>query len=730
MSNPQSPAQGGAAGATPEASASASRRIGTTIGGRYNVISLLGAGEMGELYLVEHNILRKNLALRILSAKLLPTRELAARFEREALTTAPLEHPSIVAPTDVGRTEDGSSFLVFEYVDGKNLRELLAAGAMPVPRALHIARQIASALAGAHSVNAVHRDLTPDKILLRQREGDKDLVKILDFGLAQVRTEAMLPSQWDASRSQAPTRHATAFGTPRYMAPEQSVGGEVDARTDLYTFGVILYELLTGTPPFTGEDPAELLRQHVVGKVPTLAERAPTLAVPAALEQLIMQLLAKDPKDRPETARAVLEALDSVATAERIEIGQAAPTEPEQPEGGSLAQALAELAPSPSDAPKETADAPAAKSQLAQGDSLSPLAAAMSSGNHKPLPKLRAPSVVDLAILKPDSVNPAVLAPAPPPSASERVLDGSKEVARLGREVVWPAMKQRGETAVSWARTDVPRLWIQGLDWLRPRLPPKLRGLPQRTLGLAIGAVIGLVVLLLLIAIWPSRPAPKPTAPVKSALTGFASEREMEQGVEQGPAALAALVAKYPKDARCHRALVRAYAAKKNYVEALRALVPLLQLDPSAQSDEAMSQVVADAVFVPEISDSALAFLETAMGAHGVDVLLALADKSPPEPLAARLNQSLAKDVVRQSASPETLLLLDLRAATRCEQKKALLPRAGQQGGARVLQYLRGLQSPVGCGAGGKSDCWPCLRKGPALQSAASAIEQRGGVAP
>jgi len=158
--------------------------------------------------------------------------------------------------------------------------------------------------------------------------------------------------------------------------------------------------------------------------------------------------------------------------------------------------------------------------------------------------------------------------------------------------------------------------------------------------------------------------------------------------------------------------------------------VPLLQLDPSAQSDEALSQIVADAVFVPEISDSALAFLETAMGPHGVDVLLDLADKTPTEPWRTKLAQSLAKPTVRQLASAETVLLLDLRAAARCDQKKALLPRAGQQGGARVQQYLQGLQSTVGCGTGGKADCWPCLRKGGALQSALTAIAQRGGTPP
>ncbi len=727
---PHSPAAGGAAGSTQNASENLSKRIGATVGGRYKIISLLGAGELGGMYLAEHNQLHKSLALKVISSELLPSPELAARFESAALATAPLDHPNIVAPTDIGRTEDGAVFLVYEYLTDKTLREALAAGPLPLPRVLHIARQLLGALVAAHSAGVLHQDLTPEKIVLQQRAGESELVKVRDFGLAKVRAEALGATQWDPSRSQAPTRHATAFGAPQYLAPEQSVGGEVDARADLYSLGVILYELLTGSPPFRGEDPAELLKQHVVGKVPALSERAPKLVVPAALEQLVMQLLAKSPEERPATARAVFAVLDPLAVAEGLGAAPALPSDPNRTKEESLASALADLA-SPGGAAAGSDDEGESKSKWpGPGAPDSPLAAALGVGQSAPPPKLRVPSAVDLELLQPDTANPAMLAPAPPPSASERVLDGSKEVARLGREVLLPAVKERGERAWTAARTHGTQGWSRLLGFIRPRLPPKLAEVSDGAIGLAVGGVAALLVLLLVILAWPAKQPPKPPVVAHAAMPGFASEREMERGVEQGPAALAALVAKYPSDARCHRALVRAHAAKKNYVEALRALVPLLQLDPSAQSDEALSQIVADAVFVPEISDSAFAFLETAMGPHGIDVLLELADKTPTEPWRTKLAQSLAKPTVRQLASPETLLLLDLRAAARCEQKKALLPRAGQQGGARVQQYLQGLQSTAGCGTGGKADCWPCLRKGGALQSALGAIAQRGGTAP
>lgn len=730
MPIPQSPAAEGAPGSTRNAAESLSKRIGATVGGRYKIISLLGAGELGGVYLIEHNQLRKNMALKVISTELLPSPELAARFESAALATAPLDHPSIVAPTDIGRTEDGAVFLVYEYLTGKTLREALTSGPLPLPRVLHIARQLVSALVVAHSVGVLHHDLTPEKIVLQQREGEPDLIRVRDFGLAKVRAEALGATQWDPSRSQAPTRHATAFGAPQYLAPEQSVGGEVDARADLYSLGVILYELLTGSPPFRGEDPAELLKQHVVGKVPALSERAPGLKVPESLEQLVMQLLAKSPDERPATARAVFTTIDPLAVAEGLGTAPALPKDPNQTKEESLASALADLA-SPGRAAADADDESGIKPKWpGPSGSDSPLAAALGVGQSAPPPKLRVPSAVDLELLQPDTANPAMLAPAPPPSASERVLDGSKEVARLGREVLLPAVKERGERAWTAARTHGNRGWSRLLGFIRPRLPPKLREVSDGTIGLAVSGVAAVLGLVLVIIAWPASAPPKRPVVARAALPGFASDREMEHGVEQGPAALAALVAKYPSDARGHRALVRAYAAKKKYVEALRALVPLLQLDPSAQSDEALSQIVAEAVFVPEISDSALAFLETAMGPHGIDVLLDLAEKTPAEPWRTKLTQSLAKPMVRQLASPEALLLLDLRAAARCDQKKALLPRAGQQGGARVQQYLQGLLSTTGCGTGGKADCWPCLRKGGALQSAITAIGQRGGTPP
>ena len=167
-----------------ETSEGAQRLVGTTVGGRYKVTSLLGEGGMGAVYLVEHMLMRKRMALKVLNAELSKNREMVARFEREAMAAAHLEHPNVVAATDLGFTDEGALFLVLEFIDGKSLREVLNFGPISSARVIHIARQISSALQRAHSVGIVHRDLKPENVMIMNRDGDPDFVKVLDFGLA------------------------------------------------------------------------------------------------------------------------------------------------------------------------------------------------------------------------------------------------------------------------------------------------------------------------------------------------------------------------------------------------------------------------------------------------------------------------------------------------------------------------------------------------------------------
>jgi serine/threonine-protein kinase len=277
---------------------------GTIIGGRYRVVAAIGEGSMGAVYRVEQLETREVLALKLLHSDLSRHPEIIARFEREAIAASRVEHPNVVHATDFGCTADGSFYLVLELVEGRDLREELAAGPMEASRAINIMLGVVAGIRGAHEKGVIHRDLKPENIMLIEHEGNRDFVKLLDFGIA--RLEAANPQ----SGMQALTVVGQPLGTPEYMSPEQVLGKPVDARTDLYSLGVIFYELLTGACPFDG-NVATLLRQHLSSEPPALP--AAIAADKPQVARIVRMLLAKDPKNRFQTAAELAEALNASA---------------------------------------------------------------------------------------------------------------------------------------------------------------------------------------------------------------------------------------------------------------------------------------------------------------------------------------------------------------------------------------------------------------------------------
>ena len=312
--------------------------VGTTIAGRYKVEKWLGEGGMGAVYLVQHTGIRKRLALKLLRPALSAIPAVLTRFEREAMAAAHLDHPNVAAAIDYGRTEDGRFYLALEYVEGQELRAALnkAQGPLPIARALFIARQIASALVRAHEVGIVHRDLKPENVMLVQREGHGDFVKVLDFGLAQVpqRITEEPSEEGGAEKASKLTKMGDIFGTPPYMAPEQTVGESTDGRTDLYALGIILYEMLAGVRPFTGKSILVLIQQHLSTPPPPICERAPTVKVPKEVEALVQRLLAKKPEERFQHPQELLAAIDRITATYQLVWPPGTPTWT----GGSSAQ--------------------------------------------------------------------------------------------------------------------------------------------------------------------------------------------------------------------------------------------------------------------------------------------------------------------------------------------------------------------------------------------------------
>ena len=278
-------------------------RIGQTVDGRYKILAAMASGSMGAVYKAERIPVGKLVAIKFLHASYAKDSEFLARFERETRVMSKLAHPNCVSVVDFG-VWDGAPYLVMEYVAGTTLRALLDDGPLAPERALKLAKQIAAALAHAHSHGVTHRDVKPANIMISQELGTGDHVRILDFGLARLRGNV----------GRDATQANVVVGTPNYMAPEQTIGGgTIDARTDIYAVGVVLFEMVAGVRPFTADDTMQLLGMHRGAPVPQLTEKMLIpVPLPVGLQDLIEQAMAKAPDDRFQTALELTAAIDAL----------------------------------------------------------------------------------------------------------------------------------------------------------------------------------------------------------------------------------------------------------------------------------------------------------------------------------------------------------------------------------------------------------------------------------
>jgi|JI10StandDraft_1071094.scaffolds.fasta_scaffold84147_2 serine/threonine protein kinase len=276
---------------------------GAVVADRYRIIKKLAAGGMGEVYQAEHVELHKQFAVKVMLPALSSDQEFVNRFKREAISASRIGQQNIIDISDFGQTDDGRFYFVMEFLDGVTIASLLhRQGALPVQRMVNIALQTARALAAAHAQGIVHRDMKPENVMVLQRPGQPDFVKVLDFGVAKVSTG---PGQGGQ------TQLGMVVGTPQYMSPEQAMGVAVDSRTDTYALGLILYEMLSGMPTFHGDTASILMVKQVTEPAPPFS---PELAasVPAALHDLIFQMLEKDPNSRPPSLDKVVESLETL----------------------------------------------------------------------------------------------------------------------------------------------------------------------------------------------------------------------------------------------------------------------------------------------------------------------------------------------------------------------------------------------------------------------------------
>ena len=293
---------------------------GQVLRDQYEIGSLAGVGGMGAVYRGRHRITRQDVAIKVLWRDLSDRTAEVRRFKREARAASGLTHPNTVRVYDFGRDDRTDSiFMVMEYLVGQKLSDAQRTEPRMSPdRAVQIVAQICKALEEAHGKNIVHRDLKPDNIFLQEVPGERDFVKVLDFGLAKF-------VGGDVERDSL-TRTGYVVGSPEYMSPEQAIGSDVGPAADIYSCGIMLYELLSGDLPFDAETTAQVLRQHIMDRPPPLKSDGLSPIAPA-LERVIMRCLAKEPADRPPSAKALRELLLSAHDRRR----RRAPSEPVEP---------------------------------------------------------------------------------------------------------------------------------------------------------------------------------------------------------------------------------------------------------------------------------------------------------------------------------------------------------------------------------------------------------------
>ena len=291
--------------------------VGTLIADRYRIDSVLGIGGFGAVYKCTQLNMDQTVAVKVLRADHLSSVEHVKRFSGEAQAVSRLRHPNTIRVFDFGTHTDGALYLAMEYIEGETLGHRFdTKGALPWQQLAHILTQVCHSLTEAHAAGLIHRDLKPENVMLLPVAGDPDFVKVLDFGIAKQQKEIAEGNL---------TETGMIMGTPSYMSPEQAKGEQIDQRSDVYALGILAYEALVGQPPFLGDTPMTVLVKHIKDPPPQFIREGALREVPHELEELVLQCLAKDPRQRPQTTAELAAKLARIVETARRQTKPAVP---------------------------------------------------------------------------------------------------------------------------------------------------------------------------------------------------------------------------------------------------------------------------------------------------------------------------------------------------------------------------------------------------------------------
>jgi eukaryotic-like serine/threonine-protein kinase len=621
--------------------------VGEVISGRYRVTELIATGGMSSVYLGQHVHMMKRVAIKVLDPKAEQLPELVARFQREAIAGAHVAHPNIASATDFGQLKDGSYFLVLEYVPGITLNQLIAKGPLGVQRAVGIAKQIAAGLGAAHEVGVVHRDVKPTNVILL--EGSNDVVKLIDFGFAQVKLSKMPslapPPDEPATPEKMLTQAGVVLGTVAYMSPEAALGmGAVDLRSDLYALGLILYELLSGKHPFDAPEPVRLFLQQRTVPPPPIANRSPGVAVPPSLEAVVMKLLEKDPKDRYQSAKEVVSALDTAMMSLAFEVVPELSSIPES--GGLFGAPVAEPASAEPSSPKP---APPEARKDTPSDQLRTIALGV----------------------------PPEFGPLPPPNPPPLPAPEAEPLAKVGEFV------RR----------------IPGVTAIEKALPQNGRFPPWAYLALPAVAILFVVAMVLLSrrgarSEWEAARAEKVLVPPSL-------DDVQPAPIERGPYMVQKPGEAVPDaagglDAAGWRMVLRNAVRLKDWAKGSEAVLTLMRIDPDAFRDRDVqngmrSVAVAMQDAGGEPAEKFFGALTNETGSDGLDLLYDVARFRTWTKAGKRATETLRNPEVMMRASTPLKALFEFREAS-CMAKRDGFAKLAEQGDDRALFELTSLR--------------------------------------